>query len=63
VSQDTVSMSRPEPHLRRTFWGGCSLVEHWLFGLGSCPGWLVRPLAVWNARSQGLRRPSTLLGP
>jgi hypothetical protein len=38
-------------------------VEHWLFGLGSCPGWLVRSLATWNARSRGLRRPSTLLGP
>jgi hypothetical protein len=45
-----------------------SLVEHWLFGLGSCPGWLVRSqcvkhTATWKARSQGLRRPSTLLGP
>jgi hypothetical protein len=43
-------------------------VEHWLFGLGSCPGWLVRPSGAFgcqarNARSQGLRRPSTLLGP
>ncbi len=38
-------------------------MEHWLFGLGGSPGWLVRPLAARNARSWGLARPSTLLGP
>ena len=43
--------------------GGSSLVEHWLFGLGGSPGWLVRPLAAWNAGSWGSTRPSTLLGP
>jgi hypothetical protein len=59
---------RPEPHLGRPFRGGRSLVEHWLFGLGCCPGGLVQPLcrrdtAARKARSRGLHRPSTLLGP
>jgi hypothetical protein len=35
---------RPEPHLGHPFRGGCSLVEHWLFGLGFSPGRLVRLL-------------------
>ncbi len=63
------------PHGERPRWGpmllegGCSLVEHWLFGPGGCPGWLVRSavlaraLSTWNARSRGSRGPSTLLGP
>src|SRR5215475_12850737 len=56
------SRRRPEPYLRRMSLGGSSLVEHWLFGLGSCPGWLVRPIGCLRAPRHGTPGPRGCAG-